>query len=80
LNEWTYVAATFDGSAAILYINGEFEKADYTISGTIRDNDRPVLIGASEFWTPRFFDGIIDEVRIYNRSLTAEEILAHASA
>jgi hypothetical protein len=74
LDEWTHVAATFNSTASVLYINGEFEKADYTVSGTIRDNDRDVYIGASEFYSPRYFNGTIDEAHIWDRALTSDEI------
>jgi len=74
LNEWTHVAATFNGSVSILYINGKFEKANYTFSGTIRDNDKLLLIGASEFYTPRYFNGTIDEAQVWNWALSEDEI------
>ncbi|MFH1473594.1 MAG: LamG-like jellyroll fold domain-containing protein [Candidatus Aenigmatarchaeota archaeon] len=76
LNTWTHVAATYDGSTAVVYINGDPNKTILGLPGTIIDSDRPVLIGSSEFYTPRFFDGIIDEVEIWDRALTPAEIQA----
>jgi len=73
LHRWTHVAATFDGSQVVLYIDGrEVKRAG--VSGTIMDNDEPVYIGASQFYN-RFFDGMIDEARIINRALSSREIM-----
>jgi hypothetical protein len=75
---WYHLVATFDGNQVKLYLNGQLD-ATYTISGTIETNDNPVRIGN---WRRGgadydFFNGIIDEVAIYNRALTAEEIRQH---
>ncbi len=74
LRQWTHVAATYDGTKVTLYINGKIDKTYTNISGPIQDIDNPVLIGASQFYT-RFFDGKIDDVKIYNRALSSSEIL-----
>jgi hypothetical protein len=73
LNEWTHVAATYDGSTAILYINGQINWIETGIPGTIRHNDKPVYIGASQF-SQAPFNGIIDEVLIYNEALSQAEV------
>jgi hypothetical protein len=78
LNQWTHVAATFDGSKAVLYVNGQVDKTDSSVSGIIQDNDNSVYIGASQFY-PRNFDGKIDNVQIYNIALAADEIAALAA-
>jgi hypothetical protein len=80
-DSWHHVAATLDGSAIKIYIDGVLNNSA-TYSGTPVTNSRGVNIGA--WWgygTPsRFFNGLIDEVEIFNRALTPEEIAAiHAA-
>jgi hypothetical protein len=76
---WYYVVATVSGTTQKLYING-VENASTTITEPRRiDNGLPVNIGMSEDTdgqsSPQYFNGTIDEVRIWNRSLSAEEII-----
>jgi len=77
-NEWTHVAVTYDKDAGSnnlkIYINGlqDNQGADTDAIPTSSVNLR---IGNSQSWA-RAFDGIIDEVRIYNRALTESEIRA----
>ena len=77
-NEWTHVAATYDGTAMKLYVNG-IEISSQTKSGNI-DSDPAVhaAIGnqpAQAGGGSRPFHGLIDEMRIYGRDLSANEIL-----
>ena len=67
MNQWTHVAATFNGNYVRLYINGVLDKKR-ALSGTIRHNAYPVYIGASQFYNSHF-DGRIDDLRIYNKVL-----------
>lgn len=73
LNQWAHVAATFDGSNCVLYINGEIDKEE-PHTGTMLTNDEPVYLGASQFWDPRFFDGLMDEAVLFNVALTQDDI------
>lgn len=76
-NEWHYVVGTFDGNNAYLYVDGE-QKASLAYTGAIT-----AATGYSfhiAFWRPgltSYLNGIIDEVAIYNRALTPEEIQQH---
>lgn len=76
---WYHVAATYDESNdAIIYVNGQSKAV--TRSGTIQalpTNSEPVRIGTYKEYVTYydFFDGLIDEVRIYNRSLSASEVI-----
>jgi hypothetical protein len=72
LDQWTHVAATFNGTHARIYINGVLDKTQL-ISGILRHNDNPVYIGGSQFYS-RFFEGRIDEARIYAHALSDEQI------
>ncbi|UCE17298.1 MAG: T9SS type A sorting domain-containing protein [Gemmatimonadota bacterium] len=77
LNAWQYIAATYDGQGTVrMYINGVEQTVSHTThpSGGIRENgDDDVVIGSSpdHGWT---YVGLIDEVRIWNRARSAEEI------
>ena len=74
---WYYVALTMDSSSMSLYINGVYHK-----SGTSRinltPNDIKFRIGFNEGLTTaqRYFNGSIDEVLIFNRSLSLEAVQA----
>jgi hypothetical protein len=79
MNTWVHVAATEDGTTTKLYRNGVLVAASPAHSGVIAPETTGVCVGAgandatlacnSEFVSAR-----IDEVRIYGRALTAEEI------
>jgi len=73
---WYHLAVTWDGSNIKLYINGVLnESVVQTI--TPLDSNRVLRIGKNSQQQTRF-NGTIDELAIYNRSLTAEEIAVHA--
>jgi hypothetical protein len=78
-SEWYHVAGTFDGNYIKIYVNGELKNSKYH-PGTITETGGPfnVLIGKSYGWE-EFLTGAIDEVRIYNRVLSAQEIKDHAT-
>jgi hypothetical protein len=69
---WSHLAATYDGATLRLYVNGT-QAAQLAIAGSILTSNSPVRIGGNGIW-PEYFAGQIDEVRIYNRALTASEI------
>lgn len=78
LNTWTHVAGTWDGSTAVLYINGA-SVGSATGNGPIRDVGNEVLrIGkGSDVATPiEVWNGSIDEVRLWPFARTGAEILA----
>jgi hypothetical protein len=79
-NSWVYVVVTRSDTHINLYINGSLispqpesatngQSADY---GTV---SAAILGGRSSLDYQYFFKGIIDEVRIYNRALSSDEIL-----
>jgi len=79
LDTWYHIVATYNGTTQILYVNGQDEDTD-TPSYTLPETDADLLIGARESASSPpaklFFDGIVDEVRIYNRALSATEVAA----
>lgn len=75
VGEWVHVAMTYDHitGANKLYINAQVV-ASRTQPGGTTASDTNVLIGREDSSLPRNFDGLIDEVEIFNRALTQEEI------
>ena len=69
---WTYLAVTYDGSNERLYVNGA-PVASNPLEDSIEVSDGALRIGGNSVWG-EYFRGLIDEVRIYNRALTAAEI------
>ncbi len=67
-----HIAYTFDGSVERFYINGTLATS-HSKPGNIVTGGEAIKIGFSESYSD-YFSGIIDEVAIYNRSLTAGEI------
>lgn len=79
VNTWYHVAGTYDGDSIRVFINGIQRGATSLPDGMIRGLAYPIRIGRlsdqSQSQT-RYFSGQIDEVRIWERALTASEILA----
>lgn len=75
-DRWYHIAGTYQAANNVkVYINGTLEKTTL-ISITRAPNPGKFCIGQSGFWPGRFFNGTIDEVGIYDRALSAEEIEA----
>jgi hypothetical protein len=72
LNQWTHLAVTYDGAALRYFVNGT-QVASRPATGAILVSADPLRIGGNLVWG-EYFDGIIDELRIYSRALTAAEI------
>lgn len=79
LNTWTHVAGTFDGTTEKLFING-IEVASQPFTGSIiASNAYPMAIGRlsdAGVGASRYWNGQIDEVRIWNRALTGAELMS----
>jgi hypothetical protein len=79
LNQWQHVVFTYNGSGNVNGSKGYYNGAYAVTGGNVAISGN--LYGASGLrfgshagGTARFFDGFIDEVRIYNRVLSADEI------
>ncbi len=73
IGEWQHVAVTFDGSTTTMYIDGE-SVGTSTVFSFGPKTDAHVVFGAVESSGSNPFNGVIDEVRIYNRALSADDI------
>ena len=76
---WVHVAGTYDGTTVRLYYNGVSENPK-AASFSLLANDYPLSIGVNGNLTQYFFEGAIDDVRVYNRALSEAEIAALAAA
>jgi hypothetical protein len=73
--QWHHAAGVYDGEKLYLYVDGELDVSSQA-EGTINTNDFPVYIGENAEQTGRFWNGLIDDVRIYNYALSVNEIKA----
>ena len=83
-NRWYHIVVVYDGDGATneeklkIYVDGEPKNMDYygTLYSSLPAYSIPVHIGYNPGnpYYPKYLDGIIDEVRIYNRVLSEEEI------
>jgi len=73
---WHHAAGVYDGTNMFLYVDGTLDVSK-AAAGLIAQNDYPMAIGANAnlaAGTSYFFNGAVDEVTLYNRSLSASEI------
>jgi subtilisin family serine protease len=79
LGQWLHVVGTYDGTTVRLYVNG-VEHFSTPHSGTFAAGTTRVVVGSSHndaAGTPsEGFNGVIDEMRLYGRALTAQEVNA----
>jgi hypothetical protein len=72
-NEWTHVAMSVGNGKIIFYVNGiECGRSSYT--GDLATNTKPVTIGLRYDTSNTYFNGLIDDVRVYNTVLSDAEI------
>ncbi len=78
INQWTHVVVTaISGSNRKIYIDGQLDK-NHDTTYAFDSTTNTAKIGYSDRWGSKsYFNGIIDEIRIYNRVLTADEIKTH---
>lgn len=72
-NRWHHITGVYDGRTATLYIDGRRD-VSATTSGSIPANSFNVWIGADSQLSRHYWNGLIDEVRIYSYALTAEQV------
>ena len=72
LNTWTHIAMTYDGSTLRFFRNGS-QNSSLAVTGLITTSSSPLRLGGSQVFG-QYFAGRLDDVRIYNRALSATEI------
>ncbi|MGH7176842.1 MAG: LamG-like jellyroll fold domain-containing protein [Tepidisphaeraceae bacterium] len=72
---WHHVAATYDGATMRIFLDG-VDVANGAAGGAIATTSDPLYIGhkAAGSWVGNLFDGVMDDVRIYSRALSTQEI------
>ena len=78
LNAWTYLAGTYNGTTMRLYVNG-VQVSSRAQTGPIQTSTAVLTMGGDALYG-QYFAGRIDEVRIYNRALSAAEIQSDMSS
>lgn len=78
VDKWYHIVNTWDGSGdgkMRVYVNADLKNESDSYVGTMTMGSGDKLIGRSS--SGSFFNGIIDEVRIYSTSLTSVQIQSH---
>jgi hypothetical protein len=73
LNGWHHIVGTYDGVVAKLYIDGELVGETYEVF-ELSISEEPLLFGKETHSILRFFNGDLDDIGMWNRALTREEI------
>jgi Concanavalin A-like lectin/glucanases superfamily len=77
-NSWSHVAVTLSQGSVRFYVNGSLASTA-AAPGTVSNSSGPLRIGGNAIWG-EYFGGLIDELRVYNRALTAAEIQTDMSS
>ena len=72
-HNWWNVTMIHDGTDDIIYVNG-IEAKRKPATGTLNSTARPLVFGNNPIEGGQYFDGALDNVKIYNKALTAEEV------
>ena len=72
--EWVHLAGTFDGKMSVLYVNGEQVGASLPAAGSLANSAKSLIIGAHRSSGDLPYNGLIDEVAIFNVALEEEDI------
>ena len=79
LEEWYHLVGTYDGENLKIYINGALSNT-LAQSGKIDTSEGSLALGSRPEGGARGVNGIIDEVRIYNRALSEDEVVQNMNA
>jgi hypothetical protein len=74
---WVHLAGTFDGNTMRIYVDGELH-GTMDRPGPVKPNEAHLCLGSYEVDHPAYFTGLLDEVRLYSRALSADEVAKHA--
>jgi hypothetical protein len=75
----THLVATYDGNQLALYINGILDSSLAIASNLVTDSNQPLGLG-NQATRDRPFNGIIDEVALYDHALSASAVQLHFEA
>jgi len=74
-NQWYLMTGVFNSTEAKLYINGDLESSTSLTGVSLANGGTGMMLGKAQggYWE-NYFDGKIDEVKIWNRALSASEV------
>jgi Concanavalin A-like lectin/glucanases superfamily len=72
VGRWSYLTLVYDGSMLRLFLNGD-QVASQRTTGAVKSTGSPLWLGGNHPYG-EYFDGLIDEARVYDRALTEAEI------
>jgi hypothetical protein len=70
---WHHVVGVYNGASVTAYIDNVQSPCNISLTGSVLNNSKFLAIGSDSNEGNYFFDGSIDEVRVYNRALSASE-------
>ncbi len=72
-NGWKFITLTYNGQFVSIYVNGLLDGGQFRNLNTVGDT---IVIGSSPLFHPdaTYFDGLIDDIGIWNRALSQQEI------
>ncbi|MBK6390313.1 MAG: T9SS type A sorting domain-containing protein [Saprospiraceae bacterium] len=70
---WWYVTMVHDGTNDIIYVNG-IEAKRKPAAGTLNSTALPLIFGNNGSNGGQYFNGALDNLKIYNKALTADEV------
>jgi hypothetical protein len=73
--QWHHVVGTYDGKRVALYVDGELQH-ELAAIGPLALSTEPLWLGNNAGQPAQFYQGSLDDVRLYGFGLTAEEIKA----
>ena len=77
--QWHHVAGVYDGSSLKLYVDGQLDASTAASAGTLNVSG-PLFLGRHYANTQFSFAGNLDEAAVFERSLSAAEVLEHFTA
>jgi len=77
LNTWSMITGVYDGTNLKIYVNGVFD-GQISMSGLINQTNEPLSFGSHKYYnfSDYWYNGSLDDISIYNRVLTQQEITA----
>ncbi len=73
LDEWYHVVVVIDELVGTFYVNG-MQSSSFSLGSTVSVEPASLIIGHSRSGTSQYFEGLIDDVRLYDRALSESEI------
>jgi hypothetical protein len=74
-SRWYHIVGTYDNTTAAVYLDGQLIDSE-VYGGSFTANPDPIIIGQAQnfYWSREYFDGVVDDLRIYGRALSATEV------